>query len=676
MKKIAEYVNVFQGNSVVDYSGTEGLATTWHPIKGMSGNTHPGAQLPFGKISACAYSGGYPTGYGNNRLNCGEPVEKLYDKKSIFGISHLQHSGTGAVGFYYNYALTVPYFDDITIPEINTLVDEKACPGYYSARFYEKNISFELTTDRNSAFHRYFFSSDNRNVMIDFSNDGLYNDTRLRGKAGKSVVKKISDDTISATVELQGLTLYFTAYSDSGSAVIWQDYSEISDRQLVTDGSTAFGVAFKNTNQKTNLVITISLLSEEKSLSDNIKSRSSSFEAVKAIAFDEWDSLLSRIQIEADDKNKEIFYSYLYHTLVKPSDWSGESIYYDSDDFVLDFTTLWDIYKTQLPLLFTVYPEIGQKIVNTYFNMGKARGIMPNLFDISSKFNGEAQQSRFLAGYLFCDAYYRGISAEWNDVLNLLKDVLLSTDVDFFEKGECSRTTHTLDMAEACTNLTSVAKELNRGDFVTELKAHSDKWKKAFDNKSGLLREDSEYYEGNHWNYSFRPMNSMDERIALAGGEDAFVKLLDRFFGFAFPEDNSAHFEGFNNETDMESPYAYNYVKRLDKLAEIIDAGNRYMFKSGEGGAPGNVDSGGLSACYIWNTLGVFPVSGQNIMLIGMPYFERVTLNLPSGKQFVIARHGNGKFVTDAKLDGENVVDFRFKATDMMNGGILDLYTE
>ena len=105
----------------------------------------------------------------------------------------------------------------------------------------------------------------------------------------------------------------------------------------------------------------------------------------------------------------------------------------------------------------------------------------------------------------------------------------------------------------------------------------------------------------------------MAKRIELAGSREEFVTLLDRFFGFTVSDDKSARFEGFNNETDMESPYAYNYAGRMDRLAEVIDGGNKYMFTTGKNGAPGNVDSGGLSACYIWNTIGIFPVSGQNL---------------------------------------------------------------
>lgn len=676
--KAIDYVNVFQGNSTVSTEKCEGVATTWAPIKGLSGNTHPGAVLPFGKMSVCAYSGGYPTGYGNNKLNCGEPVESLYEKDSILGVAHLHHSGTGAVGFYYNYALTVPFLGNFDKATLNTLTDEKASCGYYSARFLEKDIAFELTADKSSAFHRYTFPKDKGNIYIDFSNDGLYSDKRLRGTAGESVLKIVDSNTATASVILQGMTLYFTVYSDSGVISLWKNYEKMNDNSLDTNGSESdsFGVLFENTDKITNVVVSVSLVSEDKSIAENISSRSIGFEKTKINAENEWNLKLSKIEIEADDRDKEIFYSNLYHTLVKPCDWSGESPYYSENDFVLDFTTLWDIYKTQLPLIFTLYPEIGKKILNTYINMGKHVGVMPNLFDLSSSFNGEAQQARFLAGYLFSDAFYRNIQAEnWSEILDLLVDILYSTDSDFFEKGECGRTTHTLDMAEACTNLSGIAKIIGRNDIAEKLGCYADKWLNAFDSSNGLLREDSEYYEGNLWNYSFRPMNDMKKRINMAGGDEKFTDLLDRFFGFTNPEDKSARFEGFNNETDMESPYAYNYVRRMDRLAEVIDSGNKYMFSTGKGGAPGNVDSGGLSACYIWNAIGIFPVSGQNLMLVGKPYFKKTVLSLPDGKTFTVQLHGDGKYVKEAVLNNNTLNSYSFKVTDMIEGGVLNLYT-
>ena len=51
-------------------------------------------------------------------------------------------------------------------------------------------------------------------------------------------------------------------------------------------------------------------------------------------------------------------------------------------------------------------------------------------------------------------------------------------------------------------------------------------WTNAFDTETGLLKEDSTYYEGEHWNYSFRLLHNMKKRIKLAGGKETFISLL------------------------------------------------------------------------------------------------------------------------------------------------------
>ncbi|MEM6279159.1 MAG: glycoside hydrolase domain-containing protein, partial [Verrucomicrobiota bacterium] len=164
-------------------------------------------------------------------------------------------------------------------------------------------------------------------------------------------------------------------------------------------------------------------------------------------------------------------------------------------------------------------------------------------------------------------------------------------------------------------------------------------WVNAFDPDTGLLSEDSDYYEGENWNYSFRFIHDMVGRIKLAGGEDRFVELLDLFFGFQDPEPGEVvhRFEGLNNEPDMESPYSYLFAGRHDRTAEVVRKVMRYQFTTGKGGLPGNDDSGGLSSWYVWSAIGVFPVTGLPIMLIGSPIFEKASLQLHGGHFTVTA---------------------------------------
>ena len=111
-KKYTPHVDVFQGNGdSYDYP-TEGVAATWHSIKVLSGNTHPAAQLPFGRMSVGCYSGAYPCGYGINMPRSYPRGNQIYEDKRVMGLSHLHHSGVGAIGYYYNYAVTTAFLSE------------------------------------------------------------------------------------------------------------------------------------------------------------------------------------------------------------------------------------------------------------------------------------------------------------------------------------------------------------------------------------------------------------------------------------------------------------------------------------------------------------------------------------------------------------------------------------
>jgi putative alpha-1,2-mannosidase len=187
----------------------------------------------------------------------------------------------------------------------------------------------------------------------------------------------------------------------------------------------------------------------------------------------------------------------------------------------------------------------------------------------------------------------------------------------------------------------------------------ADHWRNAFDSDTGLLREDSDYYEGENWNYSFRFIHDMVGRINLAGGEEAFVQLLDLFFGFTEPEaDRVVHrFEGLNNEPDMEAPYAYLFAGRHDRMAEVVRSVLRYQFTTGRGGLPGNDDSGGLSSWYVWSAMGLFPVTGMPFMLIGSPYYEKSTIKMRGGDFTIIANNQapDHCYVRSAALNGREL---------------------
>ncbi|MEC8305241.1 MAG: glycoside hydrolase, partial [Planctomycetota bacterium] len=107
-RSILDDVDPFIGTEPMDVPVPQGLASAWFFPKPMIGNTHPGATRPMGMVSACAYTGGYPTGYGRwGKCLQGLPPE-LHPEKTCIGFTHFQQSGVGAIRKYYNYARVVP----------------------------------------------------------------------------------------------------------------------------------------------------------------------------------------------------------------------------------------------------------------------------------------------------------------------------------------------------------------------------------------------------------------------------------------------------------------------------------------------------------------------------------------------------------------------------------------
>ncbi|MDA7977117.1 MAG: glycoside hydrolase family 92 protein, partial [Pirellulales bacterium] len=135
-------------------------------------------------------------------------------------------------------------------------------------------------------------------------------------------------------------------------------------------------------------------------------------------------------------------------------------------------------------------------------------------------------------------------------------------------------------------------------------------------------------------------------------------------------------FEGFNNEPDMESPYAYVYAGRQDRANEVVRAGLNQCYGDSRGGLVGNDDSGGMSSWYVWSALGLFPVAGQDVFLIGSPLFDRTELHFGQSRAFTIEAEGTGAenlYVQSVLLNGKPFQKPFLRWKDLCLGGTLSI---
>lgn len=676
----SRWVDPFLGTEPADLPKPEGIAQTWWCAKPPIGNTHPGATLPFGMVSVCAYSGAYVTGYGKYDVSLtGDRPSLLFDRHEALGIGHFQQSGTGRIRMYYNYFLTTPLVGE-GIEQLGTrflLDEETARPGYYSGLFLESGIHFEVTCTKRTALHRYTFPEHERGkVAIDLTSGGLLIEG-METYPKKAKAKFESGSLCRGRVKIEGIPFYFyieslTPIRESG---FWEDGEKLENLEKykadkgLQEERKPFGIWFEAEEEGAPIELRIGF-----SLHDAGRAREAveigqkrTFDETAEAAQSMWDSILGRIEVSGGtDEMRQIFYTSLYHATIKPGDFRDEDPFQgDPGPFFFDLSTLWDLYKTQLPLVMTLWPELGGDFVKFLVRVAKREGAFPISYLMDNATERFAKQATGLCHMILTDAQMRGVEGDWEEVLQLLWKTSLSGRgrggrfAEFARNEVVEPLSHTLDLAFANWCVSQMAKSLGDQiiyDACIPLAYH---WRNAFDESTGLLKESSDYYEGENWNYSFRFLHDMVGRINLAGGEDRYVELLDLFFGFREPKPGQVvhRFEGLNNEPDMEAPYTYLYAGRHDRTAEVVRSVMRYQFTTGRGGLPGNDDSGGLSSWYVWSAIGLFPVTGLPIMLIGSPIFDEARIRKLGG-DFVIRAENQAPdhvYVQRAWLNGQEL---------------------
>lgn len=706
-----ERVDPFIGTEVTSLPAPTGLAAGWWWPKPQVGNTHPGATYPLGMVSACAYSGAYPTGYGRYDLSTVGVPTQIHDRQVASGFTHFQQSGTGAIRKYYNYFRVTPMLE--TLDDLGRswdVTEEAAEPGWYAATL-ASGVRAELTVGPKSAVHRYTFPrhSDAR-VVVDLSLGGLVipfgSTVPLR-----ATIELVAPGVAQGEIVVEGapLAVHIECDADHWRQLLWYD------RRLMPGGTRlafdyirpstlrSFGLMWAGPSEPgrpVELRMGFSLRGVEQARENLYRDcgpERTSFASRRARTGETWREHLDLVEIDTPSVERQtVFSTALYHSLVKPCLAPAESPFWPSDGpFAFDICTMWDIYRTQLPLLTTLLPERSVELATALLTICEEEGNFPIGYRMArgaDQFSrqGSALAHTFLAD--LCQLRLPGIDWDWA-LAEMHIDLRRTYGEDFLLRGEAHPITHTLDLAFGYWCTAKVADHVGDAALREEFMHLAGGWVNAFEPATGLLK-DSTYYEGGRWNYSFRLLHDMAGRIALAGGENRFVTLLDDFFGFGAdpvrqlgrdPDPAEVdrgyalhRFEGLNNEPDMDAPWAYHYAGRPDRTAEVVHAAVEQQFGTGRGGLPGNDDSGGLSSWYVWATLGLFPVAGQNLFLVNAPASAASRIRVGSATfavettGFTEPEHdGPPQYVQAAWLDGEPLERTWLRGEELHRGGTL-----
>ena len=131
------------------------------------------------------------------------------------------------------------------------------------------------------------------------------------------------------------------------------------------------------------------------------------------------------------------------------------------------------------------------------------------------------------------------------------------------------------------------------------------------------------------------------------------------------------------NEPSLAIPYIYNRLGEPWKTQKRIRMLLESFFTNTLQGMPGDEDGGGMSAFVVLSMMGFYPVTpGIPTYDIGSPVFEKTTIHLRDGRDFVIVAHNtshDNKYVQSIRLNGKPLDQVWFRHAEIANGGRLEL---
>ena len=449
------------------------------------------------------------------------------------------------------------------------------------------------------------------------------------------------------------------------------------------------------------------------------------FTSVQTKAKQAWQQALSQIQVLGDnEKDKRIFYTALYHAFQHPrlfSDVSGaypafaggspirklaNGQYYD------DFS-MWDIYRAQLPLLQILQPERINQLVSSLIvkgEQGRWLPIFPCWNSYTAAMIGDhatafiaSSWAKGIRGYDVNEAYrlmrQNAFEIPNNEdytngkgrraLLSYLQYGYLpmedSVPEAFHKKEQVSRT---LEYAYDDYALSMVAKGLNKTADYAALHKRALNYRNVFDKEVGLVRgryADGHWYEpfnadkrepyiteGTPRQYTFYVPQDVAGLASLMGGDNALENALDTLFA------KNEYWHG--NEPGHQIPFMYNYTAAPWKTQQVVRQILNEEYSDGPGGLSGNDDAGQMSAWYVFAAIGMYPldpVSGEHLLC--SPIFDKITLQLPGKKKLQIVCHKQkvgDSYIQQIKLNGTPYKKNFINYTDIMKGGVLDLYLQ
>ena len=707
----------------VDYVST--LVGTESKIQLSTGNTYPAVAMPWGMNFWMPQTG-----------KMGDGWAYVYRADKIRGFKQT-HQPSPWINDYGQFSI-LPItgkaeFDQDKRASWFSHKAEIATPYYYRVYLADYDIVAELApTERACAMRFTYPENDKSFVVVDAFDKGSY----VKILPEKQMI--VGYTTKNSGGVPDNFKNYFVVKFDKPftykAAVADGTVGEGNTEATCNHAGAIIGFQTKR-GEVVNVQVASSFISEEQALRNLGELKDGCFDRIKAEGRKTWNDVLGKIEI--DDQNidhKRTFYSCLYRSVLFPRsffeyDAQGKAVHYSPYNgevlpgYMFTDTGFWDTFRCLFPLLNVMYPSMNTKMQEGLVNAYKESGFLPEWASPGHRGCMVGNNSASIVA----DAYLKGLrgyDAEelWKAVVhgaNNVHPTVSSTgrlgheyyntlgyvpyDVKINEN-----VARTLEYAYDDWCIYKFGKALGKSE--KELKpflARAYNYKNVFDPETKLMRgrnKDGKFQtpfsplkwgdaftEGNSWHYTWSVFHDPQGLINLMGGKQNFNQMLDSvfnvpplfddsYYGGVIHEIREMQIMNMGNYAHGNQPiqhmiYLYGYSGQPWKtqywIREVMDK----LYNANPDGYCGDEDNGQTSAWYVFSAMGFYPVCpGSNQYVLGVPYFDKLTLHLENGKSLTVTAKGNSddtRYVNAMTLNGETYNHNYLTHDAVMNGGTI-----
>ena len=549
-----------------------------------------------------------------------------------------------------------------------------------------------MTSSAHGAVHRYTFDDRAGVVLLDMSatmNDEGATATHINVDA--SSFEGQLTFTGRAVSHSRPVVVYVAGVwsSPAAEAYTWTDAGYAPDSREADDVLAGGVFRFEDTEQ-VELRVGLSYVDLDQAHA-NLESElaAQSFADVESANVELWRQIFERVRIGGvSDDIATLFFTALYNANRMPTRFDGVDGRYrglDGEIHTADFEymtdiSLWDTYRTLHPWLILTDPDRQRDCVRSLIVMAEQGGYVPRWPAATSYTNTMLGDP---ADQVIAGSALKGIDGiDYEEAFDALIRSASTPVVDghpfegraeleeYLTLGYVSAASYesvalTLEYAWSDWALANLADLLGRDEADT-LRERGRSFRNVFDPGRGFflprmadgslepgiaLSDYSDtrgpFAQGTAWQWRHYGIHDPETLISLYDHPDDFHEGLSDLFalselGRPGPISNllPPTFYWHGNEPDLHAAYLFHEVDAYPELAYWVRQIQTRLYTTAPDGLPGNDDGGTLSAWYLFNALGLYPVAGTDRYYLSTPLVPYAELQVTDGSTLVIEANG------------------------------------